>query len=109
MLQSTNAPKARSVRLHLVNGTANGIIRANSNHTALALRAPRSRLKDLCKLPEADRKGIYLLSGYEPEASLNRKIYIGESDCLRLRIPIQERNFDFFDKLIIVVGKDDSL
>jgi len=107
MLQSIEIAQARSIRLHLINGTANGIICANSNHSALALRAPRSRIKDLCKLPEADRKGIYLLSGYDPDAPSNRKIYIGESDCLRLRIPIQDRKFDFFDQLIIVVGKDD--
>lgn len=108
MLQRAETFQARTVRLHLVNGTPNGIVCANSNRGVLAFRAPRSRLKELCRRTEADCKGVYVLSGQDPQDPVRRKLYIGESDCLRLRLPIQERIFDFFDHVVIAVGKDDT-
>jgi hypothetical protein len=108
MSQKTDTAPPRTVRLHLINGTPNGIIRANSNRSVLAIRSPRTRLKELCRREEANRKGIYLLSGRDPQDPNRRLVYIGESDCIRLRVPIHERNFDFFDHVAIAVGKDDT-
>ena len=109
MLQESDPSEARSVRLFLVDGTVNGIIRADPARNALLFRAPRSRLKELYQREEANRRGVYILSGYDFDDPTRQKIYVGETDCVRRRLPIQDRNFDFFERATIAVGKDDNL
>src|SRR5690606_17390876 len=71
----------RSVRLFLVEGTANGIITAEIvNWTGHVLMAPRAKLHDVLARSEAQRTGIYFLFGEIAEIGGKQPVYIGESD-----------------------------
>jgi hypothetical protein len=109
MPDAADTLKGRSVRLLLINGNANGMVRADPGRSAIALKAPRSKLNDLRQRPESDRRGIYILSGDDLESAGGQKVYIGETDSMRNRLPIQNKKYEFFERLVIAVGKDDNL
>jgi hypothetical protein len=102
----------RSIRLFLADGTPQGVITAEiMNWTGQALSAPRARLPELLRRPEAARTGVYVLMGPDPDRSIGTRIYIGEADniALRLRDHLRSEDKDFFDRLVIIVAKDDHL
>lgn len=110
--QSPSPAPGRSIRLFLADGTPQGLIIAEiMNWTGQALSAPRARLADLLKRAEAGRTGIYLLIGPDPDRPAGAKAYVGEADSVvaRLRRHIGDEGKDFFDRLVIVVAKDDNL
>jgi len=106
------ATAGRSLRLFLVDGTPQGIIAAEIiNWTGKALCAPRARLGDLLKRPEAARTGVYILIGPDPDRPGGERAYIGEADDIanRMRIHLKAEEKDFFDRLAFVVAKDENL
>jgi hypothetical protein len=105
-------PSGRSVRLFLADGTPQGIIAAEIiNWTGKALCAPRARLADLLKRPEAARTGIYVLMGPDPDRAGGDRAYIGEADSIasRMKNHLKDEEKDFFDRLAFVVAKDENL
>jgi hypothetical protein len=102
----------RSIRLFLADGTPQGLIVAEvMNWTGQALSAPRARLADLLRRPEAARTGVYILLGPDPDRPAGTKAYVGEADNIakRLRRHVGDEDKDFFDRLVIIVAKDDNL
>lgn len=102
----------RSVRLFLADGTPQGLIIAEvMNWTGQALSAPRARLADLLRRTEAARTGVYILMGPDPDRPAGGKVYVGEADNIakRLRRHVGDEEKDFFDRLVIIVAKDDNL
>jgi hypothetical protein len=102
----------RQIRLFLVDGTPLGIVTAEiMMWTGKALTAPRSRIADLVRRPEASRTGIYVLMGPDPDRANGAKCYIGEADIIGKRLPRHEGDDDkdFFDRVAIVVSKDENL
>ena len=110
--QSPPPAPGRSIRLFLADGTPQGLIIAEiMNWTGQALSAPRARVADLLRRTEAARTGVYVLMGPDPDRPAGAKAYVGEADnvAARLRRHVQAEEKDFFDRLVIIVAKDDNL
>ena len=102
----------KSIRLFLVDGTANGLVTAElMNWTGHLLVSPRSTLGQALAREEAARTGIYILSGQDPERPSQTKIYVGEGDNVgdRLRSHAKDESKDFWTKACVVTSKDANL
>lgn len=103
---------SRLVKLHLTEGSPHGIMVADvGNWNGKALAAPRGRLSDLLRRPEASRTGVYILLGPDPEAVDGLLAYIGEADDIaaRMRTHLHMENKDFFDRVLFLVSSDETL
>lgn len=103
---------ARTVRLFLTEGTPHGIVVADvGNWNGKALAAPRGRLPDLLRRPEASRTGVYVLLGPDPERADQLCAYIGEADDIaaRMRIHLRSEAKEFFDRVVLLVSSDETL
>ena len=105
----------KSIRMFLVDGTPGGIITAEIiNWTGHVISAPRSRLADVLKRPEAGRAGLYILVGDDPVEADSRVAYIGESEIVGDRLaqhnkPESAGGKDFWDRMFIFTSKDANL
>lgn len=105
------ATGGRSVKLFLADGTAHGIVIAEiGNWTGKVLAAPRGRLDDLLRRPEAGRTGIYVLLGPDPERD-GLLAYVGEADDIaaRMRNHLRSEAKDFADRFAFIVSADENL
>lgn len=102
----------RTVRLFLAEGLPQGIIIADvGNWNGKALTAPRGRLPELLRRPEASRTGVYILLGPNPDQIDGLLAYIGEADDIaaRMRIHLRSESKDFFDRVVFLVSSDEML
>lgn len=102
----------RSIRLFLADGVPTGIITAEIvNWTGHVMVAPRSRLPDLLRRPEAGRTGVYFLTGDDPDGGLAPLVYIGETDNVGKRLAQHNRDEDkaFWERACVVTSKDHNL
>lgn len=102
----------RSIRIFLVDGTANGIMTTEiMNWIGKVIVAPRSQLANLAQRNETKRTGIYVLTGDEPNSPLKESVYIGESDNVlsRLTQHNSDSSKDFWNRTIVVISKDENL
>jgi hypothetical protein len=106
------ANDGRQIKLFLVDGSPTGIITAEIvMWTGKVLSAPRTRLSQLISREEAERTGIYVLIGPDPDRATGLKAYLGEADSVgtRLRHHETDDDKDFFDRVAFVVSKDENL
>jgi hypothetical protein len=104
--------QGRTVRLFLAEGLPQGIVIADvGNWSGKALAAPRGRLPDLLRRPEASRTGVYILLGPNPDQIDGLLAYIGEADDIaaRMRIHLRSESKDFFDRVVFLVSSDEML
>jgi hypothetical protein len=103
--------KGRTLRLFLVDGTSSGLITAElGNWSGKALVAPRTRVSELLKRPEAAKTGVYLLVGPDPDAATRSRVYVGESDNVGDRLKSHEKTAGWdFSKLVFFVSKDENI
>lgn len=103
----------RTIRLFLVDGNAQaGVMTAEIiNWTGRVLVAPRDRLADMLKRPEAEKTGVYILLGDAPDPSVRRTIYVGESDVVGRRIAqhSKDEQKDFFERVCVITSSDQNL
>lgn len=102
----------RTVRLFLAAGLPQGIVIAElGNWNGKALAAPRGRLPELLRRPEASRTGVYILLGPNPEQVDGVLAYIGGADDIaaRMRIHLRSEAKDFFDRVVFLVSSDEML
>lgn len=102
----------RTVRLFLADGQPQGIVIADvGNWSGKALAAPRGRLPELLRRPEASRTGVYILLGPNPDQVDGLLAYIGEADDIaaRMRIHLRSESKDFFDRVVFLVSSDEML
>ncbi|MET7770279.1 GIY-YIG nuclease family protein [Nocardia sp. NPDC005366] len=105
----------RTVRLYLADGTSGGLLTAEiMNWTGHVVAAPRSDLAALLRRPEADRTGVYILLGDNPDSASGVEAYIGEGDSVGKRIaqhsrPQSEGGRDFWVRAIVLTSKDANL
>jgi predicted GIY-YIG superfamily endonuclease len=102
----------RSIRIFLVDGTANGIMTTEiMNWIGKVIVAPRSQLASLAQRSEAKRTGVYVLTGDDPNSPLKESVYIGESDNVlsRLTQHNSDPSKDFWNRTIVVISKDENL
>lgn len=108
---SDTAQNGRTIRMFLVDGSANGVITAEiMNWTGHAVVGPRSKLPELLSRDEAARTGIYFLSGPDPESG-SPSVYVGEGDDVgkRLRAHAKDASKDFWEKVCFITSKDHNL
>jgi hypothetical protein len=102
----------RTIRIYLVDGVPSGILTAEiMNWTGKVIVAPRSQLDQLAKRAEAERTGVYLLVGPDPENAAKDLVYIGEADKVltRLRYHNKDEDKDFWSQTVIIISKDENL
>jgi hypothetical protein len=102
----------RKVSLFLADGAPHGIVIADmGNWNGKALAAPRGRLSELLRRPEASRTGVYILLGPNPDQIDGVLAYIGEADDIanRMRIHLRSESKDFFDRVVFLVSSDAML
>ena len=111
-MKETTPNYGRTIRLFLVDGRPNGLIKAELiNWSGVALGAPRAELARLLKRQETRKTGVYILLGPDPDKPLGQKAYIGEADNVsdRLRRHEGAEDLDFFGQVAAIVSKDDNL
>jgi hypothetical protein len=81
------------------------------NWTGHVLSAPRARIVEVLRRPEASRTGIYFLIGSDPEKLGQVIVYIGESDNVgdRLASHNRDESKDFWETTCIITNKDANL
>lgn len=81
------------------------------NWTGHVLVAPRSKLGAALSREEAERTGIYILVGEDPEKPTRNRIYVGEGDNVakRIKMHAKDEDKDFWTKAVIVTSKDMNL
>ena len=102
----------QTIRLFLADGSPTGIITAEiMNWTGHVVFAPRARIVEILKRPEAGRTGIYVLVGADPKSPGQQLIYIGESDNVGDRLTQHNRDEtkDFWEFTCIITNKDANL
>jgi hypothetical protein len=112
MSENITSVAGRTVRLFLADGQPQGIVIADvGNWNGKALAAPRGRLPELLRRPEASRTGVYILLGPNPDQVDGVLAYIGEADDIaaRMRIHLRSESKDFFDRVVFLVSSDEML
>ena len=108
----TNPPEAfgRTIQLFLVDGTPGGLIIASIHGwTGSVLVAAQTTFGRFLARPEADRTGIYILYGPDPEDPLGMRAYIGEADSVRDRIDTSAKQRGFWETAVVVTTSDEAL
>ena len=97
-----------SVRIYLPTGRINGSRHAEiTNWTGQALSCPRSEIKSLSERGEVSSPGVYFLFG--ADGGQHQSVYIGEAENVRDRIKNHVSNKDFWNEVICITNKDESL
>jgi hypothetical protein len=97
-----------TVKIFLVKGSPSSVRTAElSNWTGKAVAGPRSQIEDILKREEANKSGVYFLTGVNPETGRN-KVYIGEVEVIKNRIK-GHMSKDFWKTIVFFVSKDENL
>lgn len=98
----------KTIRLFLVDGTANGLITAElSNWTGIGVKVPRIKIKEYGSRLEFQKPGVYILIG---KGDNNEDAaYIGEAEVVVDRLIQQIANKDFWNEVIFFGSKDKYL
>ena len=108
----TATPEAfgRTIQLFLVDGMPGGLIIASIHGwTGSVLVASQSTFGRLLARSEADRTGVYILYGPDPQDPLGMRAYIGEADSVRERIDKSASERGFWETAIVVTTSDEAL
>lgn len=108
----TGQKLGRSLKIFLVDGTPSGLITAEMGVSSLkAVVANRTSLPELIARPEAGRTGVYLLLGPSEVEEDTTLVYIGEGDSVKSRLANHDSDESkgFFDRVALIVSKDDNL
>jgi hypothetical protein len=100
----------RTIQLFLVDGTPSGLMVASIHGwTGSVLVATQTTFATLVARPEADRTGIYILYGPDPDDSLVGRAYFGEADSVRDRIRQSAESKGFWETAVVVTTSDEAL
>lgn len=91
--------RAKRIQLTLHSGTPYGVRSAQlSNWNGKIIFCPRSAVKQLRTIPEAEQPAVYLLLGEDEQ------IYVGETDALANRIGSQVNNKEFWNEFVALTS-----
>ena len=97
-----------TIKIFLVHGDPKRLRTAElSNWTGKAVGGPRSEFDGVLARDEADRSGVYFLTGADSETG-EPAIYIGEAENIRDRIKAHLQK-DFWNQIIFFTSKDENL
>lgn len=98
----------KTIRLFLVDGTANGLTTAElSNWTGIGIKVPRIKIKEYSNRPEFQKPGVYILIG--KGENNEDAAYIGEAEVIANRLFQQISEKDFWNEVIFFGSKDKYL
>jgi len=99
-----------SIRLFLPEGSPLGLTVATiPGWAGSVLRCRNASLPALLARPEAQRPGVYVLQGDDPNATVSQaglSAYIGQGTIVGQRLPQSARNRDFWDIAVVVTTAD---
>lgn len=104
--------RGRKITLHLVEGTANGIIKGEIwNWVGQVTFGKLTQLIDLATDEDVKRSGIYVLAGPDPDELNTESVYIGESENVANRLKQHDKNETkgYFERVAIITSKDENL
>jgi hypothetical protein len=97
-----------TLKIFLVHADAKRLRTAElSNWTGKAVAAPRSEFDALLARDEAQKSGVYFLTGSDPETG-KHAVYIGEAEAIRDRLK-SHLDKDFWNHIIFFISKDENL
>ena len=97
-----------TVRIFLAKGSPTSVRTAEiSNWTGKAVAGPRSQIEDILAREEANKPGVYFLTGINPETGRER-VYIGEAEIIKNRVKGHLER-DFWKTVVFFVSKDENL
>lgn len=95
----------KTIRLFLVDGTANGLTTAElSNWTGIGVKVPRIKIREYSNRPEFQKPGVYILIG--KGENNEDAAYIGEAEIIANRLFQQISDKDFWNEVIFFGSKD---
>ncbi|CAM3532942.1 GIY-YIG nuclease family protein [Elizabethkingia occulta] len=98
----------KTIRLFLVDGTANGLTTAElSNWTGIGVKVPRIKIREYSNRPEFQKPGVYILIG--KGENNEDAAYIGEAEIIANRLFQQIADKDFWNEVIFFGSKDKYL
>jgi hypothetical protein len=102
-------PRGLSVRIHLLDGTADGLRIFERLHSTLrAVTCSKARFSQVKTRPEFLKPAVYVLVG-PPESNGLPRVYIGEADPALPRLEHHLAKKSFWDSLVLFTSKDDGL
>jgi len=100
----------RTIKIFLVDEDPTGLLSAEiMNWTGKIISVPRNQISKLQDREEAKRTGVYFLIGQDPGDASNEVVYVGEGDNVLKRIVDHDANRDDWDRLILVISKDENI
>lgn len=106
-MSSTYQTGGQSLELYFVDGRPEGLVTAEMfNWTGHVLVSPRTFLQASLERMEADRSGVYILTG---ESTGEPRVYIGEGEDIGDRLRNHVRNKDWWDVAVLVTASDNRL
>jgi hypothetical protein len=97
-----------TLKIFLVHGDAKRLRTAElSNWTGKAVAGPRSEFDGLLAREEAQKSGVYFLTGSDPETGKNA-VYVGEAESIRDRLKSHLEK-DFWNHIVFFISKDENL
>ncbi|MBE7446086.1 MAG: GIY-YIG nuclease family protein [Planctomycetia bacterium] len=106
-MRSEPVPSA-TIKMFLVHGDPKRLRTAElSNWTGKAVAGPRSEFDGVLARDEANKSGIYFLTGTDTETG-KPAIYVGEAENIRDRIKTHLGK-DFWNQVVYFISKDDNL
>lgn len=99
-----------SIKLFLVEGSPSGLVTAGIGQwTGQAIVVPRTKVADFSSRPEAQRPGVYVLVGPDPDKEDRERVYVGETEQVLDRLKLHVKDKDFWTKACLFTSSDGSL
>lgn len=99
--------RGRSLELFFVDGRPEGMLTARMfNWTGHVLVAPRTKLPDALRRPEASHTGVYLLIGEKDGSTC---LYVGEGDNIASRIRSHDAAKDWWQTAVFISTQANTL
>jgi hypothetical protein len=102
----------RTIKVYLADGLPDGLRTAEIiNWTGKVIVVARAQLSALASRSEAQRTGIYMLVGDDPNNPNQERVYVGESDNVYKRLTQHDGDDkkDFWTRTVVVISKDENL
>lgn len=77
--------------------------------TGIGVASSRHALTTLLKRPEAQKAGLYILAGVDPDDVSVERVYIGQSEPATTRLAQHEKSKDFWSRAVVFTSADESL
>lgn len=98
----------KTIQIFLPGGDPQGIRIAEITTRILqVIEVPRSLLGEFSQMPESSQVALYFLFGGADDGS--QKVYIGQTGDLRARLASHNRDKDFWERVLVVVSRTNSL